>query len=141
MTPLVWALSVTHRHGVNLGIFMTEEEAWANLADYVDGEWEQEIAALEDAPEKPADREEMIEVYFQEMEDEEQFTHRARRKSSVLHAAEAACPKCDLRFALPLHLGIVGRGEERPPSGNPVGRDEWVQIVKQWTAALKKGRS
>lgn len=72
-SPAVWVLCINHRHGTNVEVYLTEEGAIQGLADYVEGQWENEITSLEDSPEKPSDPEEMVDAYFEFMSYDESY--------------------------------------------------------------------
>lgn len=61
-----FALSIEHRHGRNVSVHPAEEEARAQLLEYVQQWWEAEIHDV-DLPENP---EEAIEDYFERVPDE-----------------------------------------------------------------------
>lgn len=61
-----YALIVSHRHGQNITVHPSEEAAKAALADFVDDWWEAE--EIED--EKPSDREEMVDIYFDQIDEQ-----------------------------------------------------------------------
>jgi hypothetical protein len=68
----VWVLSIDHRHGTNVYVHETEPGAKDSLVDYVRENWEDEVGRgfSELDAEPPADDQEAIDAYFDEVADE-----------------------------------------------------------------------
>lgn len=62
----VWVLAIDHRHGTNLTVHRSEEGACASLLAYVQDNWTQELGQAV----QPNDEDELIETYFERVEDE-----------------------------------------------------------------------
>jgi hypothetical protein len=61
-------LVISHRHGSNVNIYRTDEDARAAPADYVDDWWDREMAKFE--MRRPDDSEQMVSLYFEYIKDE-----------------------------------------------------------------------
>lgn len=62
-------LTITHKHGDNEHVCINKEAAMSHLYEYVSDEWEGEIDA-----EMPDDKDDAIEMYFDEMAEKEWYS-------------------------------------------------------------------
>jgi hypothetical protein len=63
----VYVLEIEHRHGNDITVYHSREAAEDSLLEYVKSYWELEI---EDDVEKPEDDAELVDAYFEEMDNE-----------------------------------------------------------------------
>lgn len=59
----VWTLTINHKHGSDVSVYVSKEAATIGLAEYVDNWWQREMGDEV----RPADNIEAIEAYFDGM--------------------------------------------------------------------------
>jgi hypothetical protein len=81
MKIMLWIVAIEHKHGTDLHAASTMDKADAIVRAYVDEWWEHE---MEETP-KPEDPDQMVEEYFDAMDDESYMIQEANLEMEPVH--------------------------------------------------------